>query len=50
MPNDGDLVDLVPLFAPEEDIQRKVLVENPARLFGFDTDAQSEHVLSGRSE
>jgi predicted TIM-barrel fold metal-dependent hydrolase len=39
MPNDGDLVDLVPLFAPEEDIQRKVLVQNSARLFGFDTDA-----------
>ncbi|MEA2838976.1 MAG: 2-pyrone-4,6-dicarboxylate lactonase [Methylobacteriaceae bacterium] len=39
MPNDGDLVDLVPLFAPAEDIQRKVLLENPARLFGFDTNA-----------
>jgi 2-pyrone-4,6-dicarboxylate lactonase len=39
MPNDGDLVDLVPLFAPEADIQRKILVENPARLFGFDKSA-----------
>lgn len=36
MPNDGDLVDLVPLFAMDEALQRKVLVDNPARLYGFD--------------
>ncbi|OYY08241.1 MAG: 2-pyrone-4,6-dicarboxylate hydrolase, partial [Rhizobiales bacterium 35-68-8] len=36
MPNDGDLVDLIPLFAPEPELQRKILVDNPARLFGFD--------------
>jgi predicted TIM-barrel fold metal-dependent hydrolase len=36
MPNDGDLVDLIPLFAPEPDLQQKVLVDNPARLFEFD--------------
>ena len=36
MPNDGDLVDLVPLFAPEPEFQHKILVENPARLFEFD--------------
>jgi hypothetical protein len=35
MPDDGDLVDLVPLYAPDPDLQRKLLVENPARLFGF---------------
>lgn len=35
MPNDGDLVDLVPLFAPEPELQQKILVDNPARLFGF---------------
>ncbi len=35
MPNDADLVDLIPLFAPEQELQRKILVENPARLFGF---------------
>jgi 2-pyrone-4,6-dicarboxylate lactonase len=35
MPNDGDLVDLLPLIAPNEELQRKLLVENPARLFGF---------------
>ena len=36
MPNDGDLVDLIPLFAPEPELQRKLLVDNPARLFEFD--------------
>jgi predicted TIM-barrel fold metal-dependent hydrolase len=35
MPNDGDLVDLIPLFAPEAELQEKILVSNPARLFGF---------------
>ncbi|MGO4714464.1 amidohydrolase family protein [Bradyrhizobium sp. 2TAF24] len=33
MPNDGDLADLVPLYAPEADMQRKLLVANPDRLF-----------------
>lgn len=36
MPNDGDLVDLVPLYAPDEAVRRRVLVDNPARLYGFD--------------
>jgi len=36
MPNDGDLVDLVPLFARDQNLQQKVLVDNPARLYGFD--------------
>ena len=36
MPNDGDLVDLVPMFAPDEALQNKVLVDNPARLYGFE--------------
>ena len=35
MPNDGDLVDLVPLFAPDPAIQRKILIDNPHRLYGF---------------
>jgi 2-pyrone-4,6-dicarboxylate lactonase len=35
MPNDGDLVDLIPLFAPDPMIQQKILVDNPARLFGW---------------
>src|SRR5688572_12158588 len=36
MPNDGDLVDLCPLMAPDPDVQRKILVDNPARLYGFE--------------
>lgn len=35
MPNDGDLVDLFAQMAPEPELQRKILVENPARLYGF---------------
>jgi len=36
MPNDGDLVDLVPLFAPDPALRRRILVDNPQRLYGFD--------------
>lgn len=36
MPNDGDLVDLVPLIAPDAAQRHKLLVDNPARLYGFD--------------
>ena len=35
MPNDGDLVDLIPQYAPDPVQQRKLLVDNPARLFRF---------------
>ena len=35
MPNDGDLVDLIPLMAPDPALQKKILVDNPARLYGF---------------
>jgi predicted TIM-barrel fold metal-dependent hydrolase len=35
MPNDGDLVDLFALMVPEEHLQAKILVDNPARLYGF---------------
>ena len=35
MPNDGDLVDLVPLIASDARTQNLLLVENPARLFEF---------------
>lgn len=33
--NTGDLLELLPLWAPDEPLRRKVLVDNPARLFGF---------------
>lgn len=35
MPNDGDLVDLIPLWVPDAQVQHKMLVDNPARLYGF---------------
>ena len=35
MPDDAALVDLFPLMVPEPALQRKILVENPARLYGF---------------
>jgi 2-pyrone-4,6-dicarboxylate lactonase len=35
-PNDGDLIDLLAAFAPDEQIRKKILVENPAALYGFD--------------
>jgi predicted TIM-barrel fold metal-dependent hydrolase len=35
MPNDGGLVDLFALMASDFQIQKKILVENPARLYGF---------------
>ena len=34
-PEDADLVDLIPLMAPDTAQQRKLLVDNPARLVGF---------------
>jgi len=36
MPNDADLLDLIPLIARDEATQKKILVDNPARLYGFD--------------
>lgn len=36
MPNDGDLVDLLPQIIADEATRQKVLVDNPARLFGFE--------------
>jgi 2-pyrone-4,6-dicarboxylate lactonase len=35
MPNDGDLMDLVPLYACHDEHRRLLLVDNPARLFRF---------------
>jgi predicted TIM-barrel fold metal-dependent hydrolase len=35
MPNDGDLMDLVPLYAADDARRRLLLVDNPARLFRF---------------
>ena len=36
MPNDGDLLDLLAEWAPDEATRRKILVDNPAALYGFE--------------
>jgi predicted TIM-barrel fold metal-dependent hydrolase len=35
MPDDGDLVDLLAAFAPDEATRDRILVDNPARLYDF---------------
>ena len=35
IPNDADLIDLLLDWAPDDATQRKILVENPAALYGF---------------
>lgn len=35
MPNVGDLLDTLALWAPDEAVRRHILVTNPARLYGF---------------
>jgi 2-pyrone-4,6-dicarboxylate lactonase len=42
MPDEGDLVDLVPRIAPTEELQRKLLVDNPMRLYWPTGPAQQE--------
>jgi 2-pyrone-4,6-dicarboxylate lactonase len=34
-PNEGDLLDLLAVIAPDEAMRHRILVANPARLFGF---------------
>jgi 2-pyrone-4,6-dicarboxylate lactonase len=41
MPEDEDLAALIPSYAPNAMLQRKLLVENPARLYGFPSRAAS---------
>lgn len=36
-PNEGELLELLYRFAPDAATQRKILVDNPARFFGFQT-------------
>lgn len=35
MPQDASLLDLLPTWAPDEDMRRQILVGNPARLYDF---------------
>ncbi len=36
MPNDGDLLSMLADWAPGEALRNKILVDNPAKLYGFD--------------
>ena len=36
MPNDGDLVDQIAVWVPDEAARRRILVENAERLYGFE--------------
>src|ERR1019366_7243519 len=36
MPNDGDPINMLLDFAPDEVVRNKILVDNPKRLFDFD--------------
>jgi 2-pyrone-4,6-dicarboxylate lactonase len=35
MPNDGDLFDVFSRWVPDAEMRRRILVDNPARLYGF---------------
>ena len=36
MPDDGDLADMLIDWTPDEAQRKKILVDNPARLYGFE--------------
>jgi 2-pyrone-4,6-dicarboxylate lactonase len=36
MPNDGDLTDLLATWVPDAAVRKRILVDNPARLYGFE--------------
>jgi predicted TIM-barrel fold metal-dependent hydrolase len=36
MPNDADLLDLFSLMIPNPELQKKILVDNPAKLYGWE--------------
>ena len=40
MPDDGLLVDFIPQIAPTAELQRKLLVDNPGRLYWPDTSSE----------
>jgi 2-pyrone-4,6-dicarboxylate lactonase len=36
MPNDGDLVDQIGVWVPDEATRKRILVDNPETLYGFE--------------
>ncbi len=35
MPNDAELIEILPNWLPTEELRKKILVDNPSRLYGF---------------
>jgi predicted TIM-barrel fold metal-dependent hydrolase len=35
MPNDGDLLNALAEWVPDEALRNRILVDNPAKLYGF---------------
>jgi predicted TIM-barrel fold metal-dependent hydrolase len=42
IPKDAELLDLLTTWAPDEGIRRRILSENPARLYGLSTTMSRE--------
>ena len=40
MPNDGDLVDQIAVWVPDEALRTRILVDNAERLYGFERDSR----------
>jgi 2-pyrone-4,6-dicarboxylate lactonase len=47
MPNDGDLADLIADWLPDADLRERVLVSNPASLYGFSDEERLDHTAAG---
>lgn len=43
MPNDGDLLDLLARWVPDPAVRARILVDNPAALYGFDLPQSKEN-------
>ncbi len=41
IPDDGHIVDMIPRIAPTAELQRKLLIDNPERLYWADQDPVS---------
>ncbi|HEY6831507.1 MAG TPA: amidohydrolase family protein [Pseudolabrys sp.] len=47
MGNDGDLADLIADWLPDADLRERVLVTNPAALYGFSNEERLDHIAAG---
>ena len=49
MPNDGDLVDQIAVWVPDEAVRKRILVDNPERLYGFEPPLREAAETASRS-